>query len=380
MKAAILAGQRALTHYALDESEAIYGRVGRNTGNMAFVTSIVDQLDVEWSFRGWNARAADFADVDVVVMPCANQFGAHTDMGHMGDLLLEVDKPVVAIGLGAQAAAGSEDATPTKGTVHWVDAMQRLRAGDAPNILVRGEYSRAQLARYGITSTEVVGCPSLFISKRADLGAEIASRRVDREPSRVATLAGNSSWGHLATVDQLMVSLAGASVQGLPWILQEELALIDLARGREISAADLDRLVGHFAPGMTPETFARWVQSSAAVFFDIEAWMEHMQRFEVCVGPRFHGAMLAMQAGTPAVVVTHDSRTEELCMTTGIPSVSARDLVTDGVQPLWEAIGDFDGSAFDKTRMALADTYRSALEQNGIPFLRWSPIRLAEAD
>src|SRR5437868_2785412 len=130
MKAAILAGQRALTHYATDETTKLYDRVGRNTGNMAFITAIVDQIDADWVFRGWDAAAADFAEAELVVMPCANQFGPHTDMGRLGDLLLDVGKPVLAIGLGAQADDVSGEASPSAGTLHWVKAMQKLRGGD----------------------------------------------------------------------------------------------------------------------------------------------------------------------------------------------------------------------------------------------------------
>jgi hypothetical protein len=163
-----------------------------------------------------------------------------------------------------------------------------------------------------------------------------------------------------------MVTLAAGSVQGLPWVLQEDEDLIELVRGRELPHGTLTRLAGHFAPNVDPETFAEWVRGNGAVFFDIEAWMEHMQRFDVCVGPRFHGAMLAMQAGTPAVVVTHDSRTVELCETTGLPNVSAAVIVDEGARPLWQAVEAFDGAAFDVRRKQLAGRYRALLEQNGL--------------
>ena len=44
-----------------------------------------------------------------------------------------------------------------------------------------------------------------------------------------------------------------------------------------------------------------------------------MRKFDFVVGPRFHGVMLAMQAGIPGGVIAHDSRTLELCQTMGIP-------------------------------------------------------------
>lgn len=366
MRVAFLAGQRTMTHYACTSSQEVYDRVGRNTGNMAFTTAIVDQLDAQISFHGWGAAPEALAAADLVVMPCANQFGSHTDLGQLGDLLLAADTPVLAIGLGAQSSTSSDDAEPTPGTLHWAKALQKLCYSESPNILVRGEYTRAQLAKHGITSTEVIGCPSHFLSPRRDLGASIEGRVPAGEPQRIATLAGHSSSTTLQLVDQVMVTLAAGSTQGLPWIIQEELPLLDLARGRDVPPSQMQKIASHFAPGLEPAVFEQWARSNAVAFFDIEAWLEHMQRFEACVGPRFHGAMLAMQAGTPAVVVTHDSRTGELCETTGLPSLPASALADTGPRALWERLQSFDGRAFDANRAQLAKTYVSLLEGNGL--------------
>lgn len=366
MRVALLAGQRGISHYAGSETQDICDRVGGNLGNMAFTTAIVDQLDADISFHSWEESPKALAEADLVVIPCANQFGSHTDMGRLGDLLLAADSPVLAIGLGAQAPASTKDAEPTPGTLHWTKAVQRLRYSDSPNILIRGEYTRFQLAKHGIRSTEVIGCPSNFLSAHQDLGVRIENRVTSGEPRRIATLAADSSSTHLEAVDQLMVSLAAGSTQGLPWVLQEEVALIDLARGRAVPPSQLKKIAAHFAPGLEPALFEEWARSNAVVFFDVEAWIEHMQRFEACVGPRFHGAMLAIQAGTPAVVVTHDSRTDELCDTTGIPSLPASTLVESGPHSLWDRLRAFDGQAFDANRNKLARTYISLLEGNGL--------------
>jgi hypothetical protein len=366
MKVAILTGQRAISHYAGIASQEAYDRVGRNTGNMAFTTAIVDHIDDDVTFHGWSEKPSVLSAADLVVMPCANHFGAHTDMGALADLLLEAGTPVLAIGLGAQAGLDVANAAPTEGTLRWAQALQKLRIGDAPNILVRGEFTRAQLARFDIVSTEVIGCPSNFLSSRADLGRFISRKITQGEPARIATVAGHSSSASLAVVDQLMVALATGSIQGLPWILQEEVPLIDLARGREVHPALVEKLAAHFVPGLPGDVFAEWVRTNAVVFFEVEAWMEHMQRFDACVGPRFHGAMLAAQAGTPSVVVTHDRRTAELCDTTGLASVSASEVMESGARPIFTALQSFDGDAFDARRGQLAVTYRQLLEGNGL--------------
>ena len=366
MKVGILAGQRSVTNYAGLDTGDLYRRVGNNTGNLAFVTAIADQIASETYFFGWNASPEALAPIDIVVIPCANQFGAHTDLGWLADVLLAADKPVLAVGLGAQAASDEVSIMPTEGTLRWVRALEELCIGDAPNILVRGEYTQKQLAAHGIMSTDVIGCPSMFLSARPKLGQDLARRQPSSDPVRVATLAGNSSWEGMAGVDQLMLEVAAGSTQGLPWVIQEQPELIDLTRGRDVHPDTLARLTSHYAPRMPPAVFGAWVRANGAAFFDIEGWQEHMLRFDAVVGPRFHGAMLAMQIGTPAVVVGHDSRTQELCETMSVPLVSASDVVEQGIEAAWATLRQFDGAAFDQSRRRLAGRYVDSLRGHGI--------------
>jgi len=135
----------------------------------------------------------------------------------------------------------------------------------------------------------------------------------------------------------------------------------------ELAGEDAMRnLALHYAPQMTPGMFAEWVRANGVVFFDVQAWQEHMLRFDAVVGPRFHGAMLAAQVGIPAAVIAHDSRTHELCETSGLPSVDTQALLSEGVGSLWRAIASFNGSAFDANRHKLALTYETTLQAFGI--------------
>jgi len=95
--------------------------------------------------------------------------------------------------------------------------------------------------------------------------------------------------------------------------------------------------------------------------------MEHLRRHDFVVGLRIHGAMLAIQAGVPAMCVTHDSRTEELCQTMGIPYVPVERIMSDNldVSRVLSAM-EFNPDEFDRTRRQLARRYRDVLSGSGI--------------
>ncbi|MBK6669478.1 MAG: polysaccharide pyruvyl transferase family protein [Actinobacteria bacterium] len=71
------------------------------------------------------------------------------------------DRPVVVVGLGAQAASSGDDVSLTPGTVAYLRALS-----ERTEVLgVRGEFSAATLARIGVSNTLVMGCPSNFIAR-----------------------------------------------------------------------------------------------------------------------------------------------------------------------------------------------------------------------
>ena len=102
------------------------------------------------------------------------------------------------------------------------------------------------------------------------------------------------------------------------------------------------------------------------VFFDAGAWLELLTTFNLAIGPRIHGNLLAVQAAVPGICIRHDARTEELCRTIALPNVSVRDFLS-ARQPedLVERTA-FDGNAFDRTRAVLARTYRGLLVASGV--------------
>jgi polysaccharide pyruvyl transferase WcaK-like protein len=104
------------------------------------------------------------------------------------------------------------------------------------------------------------------------------------------------------------------------YVVQSEADLVRVARGDFdlVDASTLEAIRIHVTPHYTMDEFKAWCRTYARAFFDIPAWMESLRGCDLTIGPRYHGTALAIQAERMGVTVTIDSRTEELCMETGV--------------------------------------------------------------
>jgi hypothetical protein len=163
-----------------------------------------------------------------------------------------------------------------------------------------------------------MGCPSNFLNMKSDF-IERVSRGFKQRPKMIAVTAGIPHIPHLAPLERDLASIVTAT--GGAYIVQHGLEMLQLAR-REFETMDqksLNLCREYIAPNKTLDEFKSWCRQYAYAFYDCRAWLDFMGRFDFVVGTRFHGAMLAIQAGVPAACIAHDSRTQEMCETMGIP-------------------------------------------------------------
>lgn len=207
-KVALLWESQSLGLYSNAPFDRLYRGVGHNNGNMAFVYAIANHIDAEVVFFPWHVRPELLADIDAIVIPCANQLGKHTDLGKLSVILDKADKPIIAIGLGAQANDMETDVEVTPGTLEWVRVIDSKRYGSAPNIYTRGPYTTRQLARLGIPDSVIGGCPSHFINQSDDLGHRIHRHWSSLEyPRAISVAGGHQAWNKCRLVEQQLVAM-----------------------------------------------------------------------------------------------------------------------------------------------------------------------------
>jgi hypothetical protein len=339
------------------DAKRLFGETGGNTGNLAFQYAVASHLSGNVAMLPWETPAAEVrAAGDVIVLPLANQLGRHTDLGFNAGRLEEFALPVIGVGLGAQADAQSNTIELSAGTLAWLKTTARLSPGPSPNIGVRGAYTRAQIEHFGVADSAVItGCPSNFLN-HSDVATRI-QEGFTRRPRHIAVMAGIPFIPKLATIERSLADIV--TVTGSSYIVQHGLEMLRLARGEFdlMQPAEFEICRGYIAPQLQPDEFRTWCRRHAIAFYDARTWMDYLRRFDFVVGTRFHGAMLAMQAGVPAGCITHDSRTQEMCETMGIPHCHYAAMNGALTQHTIMDYFSFDAELYRETRRELLQRY-----------------------
>lgn len=371
MRVGLLWQTENLGLYANASFDELYKGIGHNNGNLAFVYAIRHTIANPVKFFAWHTKPEVLkAQCDVIVIPCANQLGKHTDLGGMAKTLASAGLPVVAIGLGAQSEAIGNTIELTEGTRQWAEQIHAHRGGSGSNIYTRGPYTSQQLDLLGIEGSVVGGCPSHFINPAADLGAQIQARwDAHPLPRRISVAAGHQSWTKRTHIEHQLIALMQDELHPGQYVVQSMQDMIRISRGLfdEIDPKVLGHIHRYTVPHYSLDEFKTWCRRYATSFYDVPAWMDSLRRHDLAVGTRYHGVALAIQAGVMGLTVAIDSRTEELCSQTGVPFVRA-DALTGPLtrRTLREQHIKFDGARYDAFRQERAANYVAFLQANGL--------------
>jgi hypothetical protein len=370
----ILAGSPSIADVFRKDTTTLFDETGGNTGNLAFRYGLASHTK-NVLFSHWGAPVDEVrAAADILLLPLANQLGAHTDLGGLADRIEAFGLPVVGIGLGAQAASAGVDVTLTVGTERWLRTMIAHAPSDHPNIGVRGAYTQAQIARLGLgDKVAVTGCPSNFINMHDDVVKTLAEGFA-ATPELVAVTAGIPHIPRLRGLEHELAQLVTDT--GGAYIVQHGKEMLHLARNEfdQLGAERLELCRDYIRPDLDLAAFRTWCRRYAYAFFDAPAWMDFLKRFDFVVGTRFHGAMLALQVGVPAAVIAHDSRTYEMCTTMGVPVRMDSDIDGPLTRERLPELFPFDPDAFMEKRRTLHSAYSQILRDAQIDTV--DPLKL----
>ena len=352
---------------------------GGNTGNVAFVHGVQGLLDNQYSVVNWgdNAELVN-KHFDQLVICCANQIGAHVNLSSWASRLKAFDLPTTFIGLGAQSHELGMIPDIPDGTKQFLEITKSLRINSKhSNIITRGDFSSMVLEECGVSSSPF-GCPSQFISLQDGLGKRCLEHQKRAKYERVITAAGNP-W-HSSSVLETTLTEIVDNYRG-DYVLQHPQTLIQLAMG-EIQNIQEDKImvlervykrIGNW------EQIKAWFESYCVFFADAQNWMHYSRHFTLAIGPRYHGVALPIQAGVPGKVISIDSRTAELAITTGIPHIHYKQIESLSASELvasckWNAN---DAKHYDMTRKQNAKRYKDFFNNNQLP-TNLNLINLAE--
>jgi Polysaccharide pyruvyl transferase len=292
--------------------------IGNNTGNLVFSQSVYRLL----SAAGANVETSGLARshprvinsrFDHVVIPLANAFRSTyiETLDALSNLIEQLTIPVTVLGVGSQASLKgvykhADIVDPT--TTRFVRAV----LNHAPSIGVRGEHTRDYLKSlgFGDEHVKVIGCPSMFM-----YGPNLKVEPKVESLSYDSPIAFNVS-PYVPEMGPLSL-YAAEHFPNLVYMAQNIQTLELMLYGSYPKGKRMNAMAASGAPITLEHPLIR--SDRVRFFLDPKTWFEHLEQYDFSFGTRIHGNIAALLAGTPALLLAHDSRTLELAEYHEIP-------------------------------------------------------------
>ncbi|ASK64714.1 hypothetical protein CFK39_01380 [Brachybacterium avium] len=329
--------------------------LGTNSGNLIYgaaahkLFSTRDTVVEPNHYRINGAYAAEVnAEYDGFILPLANAFRPNFEdqLRRTADFLERLTIPFVMLSGGAQLPLDG-DPSELKAMEPTVKRFARAVLNGSSALTVRGEMTADYLHSLGFKDVLVVGCPSLTLHgpghrvempEALEAGAQVAYNMETKDPFG-GDLIADAEQHYRATY----VPQEHGTLELMLWATSP------------YETAD---------PRLPLErSHSQFTAARAEMFIDAYPWIDRLSQMDFSFGARAHGNIAAVLAGTPSVMLAHDSRTLELARYHGIPYLTwGRDEVPGTVEELY-ARADF--TEFNRGHAERFDTLSSFLHENG---------------
>ena len=229
-----------------------------------------------------------------------------------------------------------------------------------------------QCRHYGLSRVYKIGCPSNFINDDLSFPDKLRENTAKQHFDRVTLNRGYFD-SKVLRHDNILRSLIYQH-DGSRFVVQtNDKGLIAIALGRtdEVDAASISYLRKKY---QIARIFGRTkmfnqFSDTLQVYLDMEQWLSDAAGWDITLGTRIHGAMASIQAGTPAILTTIDSRTLGLAKQMRLPyiPISAAAQWKPGIKPralLNQA--QFSVEQYLQRRAILAPKYVAHLNEFGL--------------
>lgn len=289
------------------------GFYGTNVGNLLFADSTHRLLSVpgtELVANGFaHERRAFTADeiaatndeFDHFVVPLANALRPEftRPLTRLTAFIEQLTIPTTIVGIGAQLSLEELDTSPDDELAALHRRFMNSVLERSSKVGVRGEITAEYLRRlgYGDEHVEIIGCPSIYLNG-PDLTVrdERSTPIADDDPVAVSMSPLTAPWF------ETYVDAFADRHPHMTYVGQTHHDFAMLQWGR------------HRQPEMGIDRDHRlYAEDRTRMFLDAGSWMRFLATQRFAFGTRIHGNVAAVLAGTPAMVIAHDSRVLELC-------------------------------------------------------------------
>ena len=295
------------------------------------------------------------SEFDHFVVPLANAFRPSflRVLDRLTETIEALRIPVTVVGVGVEGGPGSLSRAPEDVDQDIKSATRRFMNAvldRSSRVGVRGESTRSYLRSlgYGDEHVQIIGCPSLFRN-----GAALHVDKLAHPLQRDDLISINISPDVKPMAEFAMRQ--AAQYPRLVYIPQDLETFQLLLTGRDPK---------EFDPVMpTHRGHPFFKEGRVITFVDSRTWIDFLKSVRFAFGTRIHGNIAALLAGTPAVVMVHDTRTRELVDYHEIPNRLSADAAKLDAAGLYE---EADFTAFNEGHQGRFETFSSFLRENGI--------------
>lgn len=299
--------------------------IGDNVGNLVYAYGLFRTLmtseDTEFVANRYqtSTNKAEWVNENcsMFILPFADMFRA-TGIKHMNETAALVKKltiPCVIVGIGLSEPLGSDV------SLHFPfdEASKNLLNAvldKSALVGVRGEQTGRYLEHLGYVEGrhfQVIGCPSMYGIQ----GGELQLKPLNLTDDSLVSLNASIYSTPNALNFLKRVSADYPNSVFLPQRIQE---LWTLYAGLPYQH---DRDIPMYPTRISDDIYQ---QDRVKYFLHAKPWIDYLKTVDISVGSRLHGNIAALQAGTPCVLIPHDTRMKELADYHKLPHVMASDV------------------------------------------------------
>ncbi len=300
-------------------------------------------------------------EFDICVFASANLLRPGYSADLEAEVFAKLKMPVVVMGIGIQRKEGLKELLPA-GTLQFLEVLRKKESF----FLTRGYFTAEFLREQGMKFVKPTGCPSLYFAPN-DMKRSL-SALANPGLAEAQKIAFGGYLGSVAdTIVDAHALLRPDSVAS--YVVQDEVVAYNLSLTGDDNDIVYDRASGRITGATEYKHSEKWQRKSELlVYFDTYQWRGAMSSRDLCFGRRFHGCIIGMQAGTPALMIAVDDRMREMLEFIGFPYIEAAtwNREADKRAYLSNFLAKIDTQAVIDRYSACEANFRNALRQIGL--------------
>lgn len=300
-------------------------------------------------------------EFDILVFASANLLRPGYSADMEARVFAKINIPVVVMGIGIQRKGNLTTELP-EGTLNFLNVLKSKKS----YFMTRGYFTEDFLTNFGMAYVKPTGCPSLYFSPNGV--RKSLSRLADPELADAQQIAFGGYLGSVAdTIVDANALLHPDSTAS--YVLQDEIVVYNVNIAVAETAEAYDQNACQIVAPTEYKHSEKWkCNHELLVFFDTNRWRTWVSGQDLCLGRRFHGCVIGMQAGIPSLMIAVDDRMREMLEFVKFPYIEAMTWNREGQkkQYLKRFLSEIDVDAALARYDECEHNFRATLQEIGL--------------